>query len=126
MQFDSALELKTSGSVTSTASTTGVAFNPRAVREYTCVLYVESIETDTGNETYDATIQVSDALAGTYTTIATVADIDVSGAGKYEVPLNGAIATLKDADSAYIRVTMTIAGTIGGTGIVYGAYLTKV
>ena len=123
MQFDKNLELKTSGAVTSTASTTGVAVNVRPQREYTCVIAVTAVKTSITDETYVLEVEVSDLVGGTYTAVGTIPAVQTTGVGNYKVPLSGPWVAKLDADSAFIRLTATLGGT--DPSVTYQAYLTK-
>lgn len=122
--YDTALALRTSGTPeTATASETGVEFAVRNIGAYKAVIeYSGKVYT---NETYIFTIEVSDLVGGTYTAIATMPDIGANGvtAGSLNIPLNGKIAEEIDADSAFIRVTVTITGA--APSIDYDCFLTK-
>lgn len=120
--YDSDLVLRTSGTpITSTTSETGVEFAVRKIGAYKAVIqYNGKIFT---NETYIITIEISDVVAGTYTAIATVPDIGDNGVtlGRLDIPLNGKFAEELDADSAFIRVTVTITGA--APSLDYDCYL---
>lgn len=120
--YDSVLVLRTSGTPeTSTASETGVEFAVRKIGAYKAVIqYNGKIYT---NETYIFTISVSDLVGGTYTIIGTVPDIGDNGvtSGRLDIPLNGKFAEELDADSAFIRVTVTITGS--APSLDYDCYL---
>ena len=123
--YDTALVLRTSGTAeTSTASETGVAFDVRKIEDYKAVVQYSGMDYTTTDESYVFSIEVSDLVGGTYTAIATMPDIGgTQGTGRLDIPLNGKIAELLDADSAFIRVTATLGGT--SPSIDYDCFLTK-
>lgn len=123
--YDTALALRTSGTaITSTTSATGVAFDVRKIEDYKAVIQYSGMDFTTGDESYIFSIEVSDLVGGTYTKIATMPNIgSATAAGRLDIPLNGKIAELLDADSAFIRVTATLAGTT--PSIDYDCFLTK-
>ena len=121
--YDAALSLRAAGTPeTATAAETGVAFPVRKLDSYKAVIaYSGKVYT---NETYIFKIEVSDLVGGTYTAIATLPDIGDNGLveGFLDVPLNGLIAEQLDADSAFIRVSVTITGA--APSIDYDCFLT--
>lgn len=126
--LDTLLELRdiTDGAETSTAAETGVSFPVRKIGGYKAVMNVSAIDYTTTDETYSFQIQVSDVVGGTYTTIAELGTgvvLGSAGAARYELPLSGNLAAEIDADSAFIRVQATLAGTT--PSITYGCHLEK-
>ena len=124
--YDGDLVLRTSGSaITSTTSATGIAFDVRNIGDYKAVIQYNGKDYTTEDESYIFSIGVSDLVGGTYTNIATLPDIGaLAASGRLDIPLNGKIAETLDADSAFIRVTATLAGT--SPSIDFDCYLTKV
>ena len=123
--YDTALALRTSGTpVTSTTSETGVSFPVRNIGAYKAVIQYNGMDYTTTDESYIFSIEVSDAVGGTYTAIATMPNIgSATSSGSLNIPLNGKIAEELDADSAFVRVTATLAGTT--PSIDYDCFLTK-
>lgn len=123
--LDTQLELRdiTDGAETSTAAETGLAFNPRKIGDYKVVINISARDYTTEDETYALTVGISDAVGGTYTTVATLASATIitNGAGRYELPLMGNWAELLDDDAAFINITATLGGT--SPSITYGAHL---
>lgn len=123
--YDTALSLRASGTaITATASGTGIAFPVRQIGDYKAVVAYNGMDYTTGDESYIFSIEVSDVVGGTYTKIATMPNIgSATASGFLDIPLNGKIAEELDADSAFIRVTATLAGTT--PSIDYDCFLTK-
>lgn len=122
--FDKATELRsgTAVAITATASETGVAIPIRFMQPISWVIDVTAIDATTADETYVFTLQVSDLVGGTYTTIATVTWPRTKTGALY-VPVSGQLAVFQDADCAFVRVTATLGGTT--PILTYGSYLTK-
>lgn len=120
--FDKNLELRniSDGEETSTASETGINVEVRKLLEYVCVVYVTACDGTTGDETYTLTVQVSNAVGGTYTTIGTLAWPRAT-TGSNVIALSGLTAEVLDSDADWVRITATLAGTT--PSITYGAYL---
>lgn len=124
--FDKFLELRdvTAGAVTATGSTTGVNMEVRYLLPCSVEIYVSAIDATSADETYTFSVQVSDVVGGTYTTIAgPIAYARGLGAGKVSIPISAELAQWVDADSAFIRITHTLGGTT--PSVTYGAYLAK-
>lgn len=124
--FDKALELKAPGTaITATGATsaTGVAMPVRFLPTCDWVIYVKAIDAANSDETYVFTLEVSDAVSGTYTAIAEHTWPRAHGTGKAHIPVTGDMAAFMDTDSAFMRTTMTAGGT--SPSIDYGSYLTK-
>ena len=122
-QFDKAMEFAAPGAaVTATASTTGIAVNPRMLPTCDWVIYTKTMPAGT-NETYVFTLEVSDLVGGTYTPIATWNWPRAHGIGKIHIALNGDQAAFADTDCAFMRVTLTETGT--APSCIYGSFLTK-
>lgn len=123
--YDTALVLRASGTpITATTSETGIAFPVRHIGAYKAVIQYSGMDFTTTDETYVFSIQVSDLVGGTYTSIATMPNIgSATSSGRLDIPLNGKIAEELDADSAFIRVTATLGGTT--PSIDYDCFLTK-
>jgi hypothetical protein len=117
--FDAETELKALAAVTTTGVATGIAFPVRKDKEYKAVIYVTAFDCTTEDETYAINVQVSDLVGGTYTAVGQT--LTVVATGEYEIPLSGAACEQIDADSAFIQVAHTLAGTT--PSITYGAYL---
>lgn len=121
--YDDKLELADhySTAVTSTKTDTGVSVPIRFAGNCKAMLQVYALDHTTGDETYTLTINVSDAVGGTYTTIATFVVPSTTTGGTYEIPLSGLLASTLDADCAYVQAVMTLAGTT--PSIKYTVYL---
>lgn len=119
--YDTATVLRTAGTaITTTTSETGLEFAVRNIEAYKAVIqYSGAVATGT----YTFTIQVSDLVGGTYTTIASVVATPANASDRFDVPLSGKIAEQLDADSAFIRVTATLGGT--SPSIDYDCFLTR-
>ena len=124
MQFDKLLEVKTSGAVSTTASTTAVAMTLVPNREFTCVIPVTSVKTSASNETYVLAVQVATTSGGTYTTVGTIPAVQTTGAKVYRVPLSGKWIENLNATAVWIRITHTLGGT--DPSVTFSAYVTKV
>lgn len=124
--YDGDLVLRTSGTpITATTSETGVSFPVRKIGAYKAVIQYNGKDYTTTDESYIFSVEVSNLVAGTYTAIATLPNIGGNGvtSGRLDIPLNGAIAEELDVDSAFVRITATLAGTT--PSIDYDCYLTK-
>lgn len=124
--FDKELELRdiADGAETGTASETAIEFPVRKIDLYKCIVYHSAIGgTIDGSNYWTVTVEVSDAVGGTYTQVATTGPLTAT-AKEIELPLSGLNATWMDADSGWIRVTATETGATAGN-LTYGAYLTK-
>jgi hypothetical protein len=118
--FDKALELIAPGiAITATASSTGVQLNPRFLPTCDWVIYASGV---LGTGTYTFTLQVSDLVGGTYTTIATFVWPPALAAGKVHIPINADLAAFLDSDSKFMRVTATLGAT---SSVIYGSFLAK-
>jgi hypothetical protein len=118
--FDLALQLQAPGAaITSTASSTGVLLNPRYLPTCDWVVYVSAV---LGTGTYTFTLQVSDLVGGSYTTIATLVWPPALAAGKMHVPINADMAAFLDSDSKFMRVTATLGAS---SSIIWGSFLAK-
>ena len=121
--FDKVLELRDydAAALADTASSTGVEF---AVRDFDLakVIIDHGAISGTLSEAnfWVVTVEISNVVGGTYTAIATTGNLGASKA-RIELPISGLLATYKDADAAFIRVTATKGGTIGN--LTYGAYI---
>ena len=129
--IDTLLELRdiTDGAETATANETGISFDCRKIGEFKAIINVTAIDGTTGDETYAFDISVSDLVGGTYTKVATTPALngstwDGSVPFNLEIPLSGPNCEQLDADSDWIRVGCTLAGTT--PSVTYGAFLTKV
>lgn len=120
--FDKNLELRdvADGAETSTANETGIAFDCRKIHEYVAVVFITACVSNDGDETYVLSIGVSDAVGGTYTTIASVT-IPRGTTGQVIIPLSGALAQKLDDDADFVRISATLGGTT--PSLTYGAYL---
>ena len=123
--FDKLLELRdgAAAAVTSTASGTGIAVNPRMLPSCSWVISVTAIVANDADETYVFTLEVSDVVGGTYTPIASFNWPRGNGAGKVHIGIQPDQAAFQDTDSAFVRVTATLGGTT--PSVTYGSYLTK-
>jgi hypothetical protein len=118
--FDKALELIAPGiAITATASSTGVQLNPRFLPTCDWVIYASGV---LGTGTYTFTLQVSDLVGGTYTTIATFVWPPALAAGKVHIPINADLAAFLDSDCKFMRVTATLGAT---SSVIYGSFLAK-
>lgn len=124
-QFDKALELRNvaDGAKTATASETGIALAVRMLLNCDLVIFVTAIDATSADETYVFTLQVSDLVGGTYTTIISHTWPRGHGVGRLHLPINGDLSSFQDTDSAFLRITATLGGTT--PSITYGAFLTK-
>lgn len=122
--FDKALELRDYGAAAleATGSSTGVEFAVRDIDVAKVVIDHGPITgtLTTGTNFWTISVAVSDVVGGTYTTIATTGEL-TAAKSQIELPISGLLATYKDADSAFIRVTATKGGDIGD--LTYGAYI---
>ncbi len=120
--FDKALELRdiAGGAITSTTSTTGINFECRKLKEFVAQIFVTACDGVSTDETYVFTVQVSDLVGGTYTTIGTLAWTRGT-TGTQVIALSGDAAQVLDDDSDWVRITATLGGTT--PSITYGAYL---
>jgi len=119
--YDAAVALRTSVSaITTTTSDTGISFPVRNMEDYKASISYSGV---VGTGTYTFAIQVSNLVAGTYTTIASVTINPAVSSGRLDIPLNGKIAEQLDDDSAFIRVTATLGGT--SPSVVYNCFLSK-
>lgn len=121
--FDKALELAAPATVTSTTSSTGVAFDIRFAPTCMWELYVSAIDAVSTDETYVFTLEVSDLIGGTYTAIASHTWPRGKGAGRVGIPINGQQAAFQDTDCDWVRVTCTLGGST--PSITYGAFISK-
>jgi hypothetical protein len=122
--FDKNLELRdvAAAALVATGSSTGIAFNPRTIQEYSAVLYVTAVSAD-ATATYVPTIEVSDTVGGTYVAIGSLPNLRATGAGNYVIGLHGDAAKKLSPTAAFIRVTMTITGST--PSLTFGAYLAR-
>jgi hypothetical protein len=120
--IDGALELKASGTVTSTTSETGIEFACRKVEEFKAIVAVSAFDFTTTDETYVVKVEVSDVVGGTYTQIGE--SLTIVATGVYEIALSGTIAEQVDADAEFVRITATLGGTT--PSLTYQAYLGRV
>lgn len=119
--FDKALELLAPGAaLATTGSSTGVLLYPRTFPTCDWVVYASGV---VATGTYVLTLQVSDVVGGSYTTIATMTWPPALAAGRLHVPINGQMAGFFDTDCKFVRVTYTIGGTT--PGIVLGSAIMK-
>jgi hypothetical protein len=124
---DLVLRSNSSTAVTTTTSETGKLVYPRNHLRYKCVIDVATFDVADTDETYVITVEVSDAEAGTYTVMSTLADATIKAGGdgsNYELPLSSNLACVTDSDSLYVRVTATLGGT--SPSINYGAFLAPI
>ena len=123
--FDKLLELRaiSDGAITATGSTTGISLDVRMLPVCDWVIYVSALDFTTTDETYVFTLQASDLVGGTYTTIATHTWPGARGAGRVHIPINADMFTIADADCDWVRVTATLAGTT--PSLTYGSFLAK-
>jgi hypothetical protein len=122
--FDKALELRDYGAaaLAATGSSTGVEF---AVRKFDVAKVIIDHGAISGTLTpatnfWTVTVEISNVVGGTYTVIASTGELTATKS-QIELPISGLLATYKDADAAFIRVTATKGGTIGN--LTYGAYI---
>src|SRR5262245_39009841 len=100
--FDKALELLSPGAaLATTGSSTGVLLYPRQFPTCDWVVYASGV---VATGTYVLTLQVSDVVGGTYTTIATITWPPTTAAGRVKAPITGFTSQWFDNDSKYVRV----------------------
>lgn len=123
--FDKLLELAAVGSAVTATQTlhTGVAIPCRFLPTCDWVIHVTAIDAGDADETYAFSLQCSDVVGGTYTTVASYAWSRDKGVGQMHIPLNGDMFSGTDADSAYVRLQTDFSGTT--PSCTYGSYLTK-
>lgn len=109
------------GAETTDAEETGIALNMDAVPNFRVCISISAVAgTTDGSNYWTINVQVSDALAGTYTTIGT---LQASGsAEKADLAFTRSQIESLDADAAYIRTSLTETGTTA-TSITYGAWV---
>ena len=122
--FDKRLELRDYGAaaLSATGSSTGIEF---AVRNFDLAKVIIDHGAISGTLTpgtnfWTITVEVSNVVGGTYTPIISTGEL-TAVKSHIELPISGLLATYKDADAAFIRVTATKGGTIGT--LTYGAYI---
>lgn len=121
--FDKALELRDYGAaaLSATGSSTGIEF---AVRDFDVAKVIIDHGPITGTLSADnfwvVTVEISNLVGGTYTPIATTYSL-TAVTSQIELPISGLLASYRDADAAFIRVTATKGGTIGN--LTYGAFI---
>lgn len=123
--YDAELELRdyAAAAVSSTTSETGIEFAVRKQETFRVVINAAAYTSHSaGSAEWTITIEVSDVVGGTYTTVATLDPATAAGAA-IQVPIDisgGEVAAI-DADAAFIRVTATKTGSPGN--LTYGAYI---
>lgn len=127
--IDTALMLRdiADGAETSTANETAISFDCRKIGEFKAIINITAVDGTTGDETYAFDISVSDLVGGTFTKVATLPALvgqNLTAPLVLEIPLSGPGCEQLDADSDWIRIGCTLAGT--SPSITYGAFLTKV
>lgn len=121
--FDKNLELRdiAAAALSATGSSTGIAFPIRDIDLAKVVINHPAITgTINGSNNWVIAVQVSDAVAGTYVTIATTA-ILTAAPEQIELPISGAQVTNLLPNANFVRVTATKTGTIGNLS--YGAFI---
>lgn len=109
------------GAEAATAAETGIALDVRAQCSYKVALSISAAPgTIDGSNYWDISVEVSDALAGTYTSVGSYRS--KGGAEQIEIPVSGDNIAALDADSAFMRVNATKTGTTA-TSITYGAWV---
>ncbi len=107
--FDKSLELIAVGSpISGTASSTGVALNPRFLPTCDWVICATSVAP---SGSYVFTLGVSDVVGGSYTTMATATWPSGVASGRMKVPIQGQHAAMVDADAKFMNVTYTLGGS---------------
>lgn len=122
--YDAELELRDygDGAETGTAAETGIELAVRFFDTAKVVIDHAAIGgTVDGSNHWTISVGISNVVGGTYVTVATTGILTVAAA-KIELPLSGLLNTYKDADSAFIQVVATEAGTTAGN-LTYGAYI---
>jgi hypothetical protein len=121
MVFDKALELLAAGAAkTATGSSTGVLLYNRMLPTCDWVVFWSGL---VATGTYALTLEVSDLVGGTYTSIAAFTIPPAIAAGKVHVAINGFQSAVLDTDSKFMRMTWTLAGS--GPSAVLGSFLAK-
>ena len=129
--YDSALNLRTSASLTASADGTILDLGAGLVDGY-LVLDVASVEIATGNEIYTISLEGSNVAAMTsgsaclakkvFGNLVVPMDAALSAAGRYVVPFRNEEG---GTTFRYVRLSNLVAGTIDSTGIVFGAFVAK-
>ena len=123
--FDDLLKLRpyTDAAETADANETGISFNVRAIDLAKVVVNHAAIGgTVDGSNYWEINVQISDAVGGTYTTVATTGVLGAAAA-TIELPLSGAFNEYADDDALFIRVQADETGSTAGS-LTYGAYIT--
>ena len=124
--IDSELVLKQHSAtpITTTTAETAILVYPRNHLNYKAIIDIGAYAA-TG--TYELTIEVSDALNGTYSTMSVLTDAVIKNNGQnssFELPLSGHQAFATDADCLYVRINATLGGTT--PSLAYGSFLTVI
>ena len=122
--FDKLLMLRdpAATALSATASETGVAFDATMIDVEKVVVAHKAITgTISGANNWTVTVEVSDAIGGTYVQVGTSGQLKAP-AIEVEIPISGVANKQAVANASHIRVTATKAGTIGDLS--YGAYIT--
>lgn len=110
--------------LSATGSTAGLAFYPRAQEVFkVCFSVAAYTGYAAGTAQWALTVEISDALNGTYTQIGKTL-IPVGTAGELELALSGAEAAIVSSASVFIRVTATKTGAPGNLS--YAAWIVGV
>lgn len=124
--FDKQLELRdiADGAETSTATETGITFPVRQAGEFKAVFYVSALDSTDGNETYEISVIVADAVANLAGSGVTVASVPITATGVYELGLSSGLIEALDADAGAITCKATLGGTT--PSLTYGCFLAPV
>lgn len=129
--YDDDLLLRASASLTASADGTILDLGSGLVDGY-IVIDLASAEIDTGNEIYTVSLEGSNVAAMTSGSVCLAKKVF----GNLVVPMDGALSTagryvipFRNEEGGttfrYVRLSTVVAGTIGGTGIVFGAFIAK-
>jgi len=123
--YDAQLELRdyAAAAISATTSETGVAFDVRKQCGFRVIVTADAYTGYVATTAeWTITVEVSDLVGGTYTTVATLDPAAAAGAAiQVGVALSGDQIAAIDADAAFIRVTATKTGSPGN--LTYGAYI---
>lgn len=125
-QYDASLALRAPGSadITATAATPGldlyrITRSARGANDgrygigsFDLVLFIKSIDTTTGNETYSFAVQVSDTVSGSYEDVQTIAvNADVIAQPLVFAFHPKTLKLVSGDDAGFLRLNATLGGT---------------